>query len=129
MRLVILIFILALLPPIAFAEESEEIPDTIYWALTPQFTVNLLGNKHYLRASIQLQLTDEATKAAIQENDPAIRHALIVLLSNNNVKDISNTSGKLDLQSRAVETLNNTLKKHANNSGVEAIFFTEFISQ
>ena len=129
MRLVILIFVLALLPPITFAEENEEMPDTIYWALTPQFTVNLLGNKHYLRASIQLQLTDEATKTAIQENDPAIRHALIVLLSNNNVEDISNTSGKLDLQSRAVETLNNTLKKHANNSGVEAVFFTEFVSQ
>ena len=129
MRLVILIFVLALLSPIAFAEESEEMPDTIYWALTPQFTVNLLGNKHYLRASIQLQLTDEATKTAIEENDPAIRHALIVLLSNNNVEDISNTSGKLDLQSRAVETLNNTLKKHANKSGVEAVFFTEFVSQ
>jgi len=129
MRLVILIFVLALLSPIAFAEESEEMPDTIYSALTPQFTVNLLGNKHYLRASIQLQLTDEATKTAIEENDPAIRHALIVLLSNNNVEDISNTSGKLDLQSRAVETLNNTLKKHANKSGVEAVFFTEFVSQ
>ena len=129
MRLVILIFVLALLPPIAFAEESDEAPDTIYLALTPQFTVNLFGNKHYVRASIQLQLSDEATKAAIQENDPAIRHALIVLLSNNNVEDISNTSGKLDLQSRAVETLNNTLKKHANKSGVEAVFFTEFVSQ
>ncbi len=129
MRLVFLIFVLALLPPIAFAEESEEMPDTIYLALTPQFTVNLLGNKQYLRASIQLQLTDEATKTAIQENNPAIRHALIVLLSNNNVEDISNTSGKLDLQRRAVEVLNNTLKKHANKSGVDAVFFTEFVSQ
>jgi len=129
MRLVILIFVLALLPPTAFSEENEDMPDTIYLALTPEFTVNLLGNKHYLRASIQLQLADEATKTAIEENDPAIRHALIVLLSNNNVEDISNTSGKIDLQLRAVEALNDTLQKHANKSGVEAVFFTEFISQ
>ena len=129
MRLVILIFVLALLPPTAFSEENEGMPDTIYLALTPEFTVNLLGNKHYLRASIQLQLADEATKAAIQENDPAIRHALIVLLSNNNVEDISNTGGKIDLQLRAVEALNDTLQKQANKSGVEAVFFTEFVSQ
>jgi len=129
MRLFFLIFVLTLLPPTAFSEENEDMPDTIYLALTPQFTVNLLGNKHYLRASIQLQLADEATKAAIQENDPAIRHALIVLLSNNNVEDISNTGGKIDLQLRAVEALNDTLQKQANKSGVEAVFFTEFVSQ
>ena len=81
MRSVILLLSLLLLSPTAFAEDSEEAPEIIYMALTPQFTVNLLGNKHYLRASIQLQVTDNDTKSAIQKNDPAIRHTLIVLLS------------------------------------------------
>jgi flagellar protein FliL len=129
MRLAILICGLLFFTPIAFAEEGEEAADIIYMPLTPQFTVNLLGNKHYLRTSIQLQLTDESTKEAIEANDPAIRHALIVLLSNNNVEDISSGTGKIDLQNRAIETLNKTLTKYANNSGVEAVFFTEFVSQ
>jgi flagellar FliL protein len=134
MRLVVLLCGLFLLMPTAFAEEdkeesSEEAPEVIYLPLTPQFTVNLLGDKHYLRASIQLQLANEETKEAIVANDPAIRHALIVLLSNNNVEDISNSNGKMDLQDRAVKTLNDTLKKYAKKTGVDAVFFTEFVSQ
>jgi len=133
MRSVILLLSLLLLSPTAFAEDSEEeeeaAPEIIYMALTPQFTVNLLGNKHYLRASIQLQVTDNDTKSAIQKNDPAIRHTLIVLLSNNLIENISSTTGKLELQDKAVIELNKTLKKYTNSSGVEKVFFTEFVAQ
>ncbi|MEW5008896.1 MAG: flagellar basal body-associated FliL family protein [Cycloclasticus sp.] len=131
MRSVILLLSLLLLSPTAFSEDSEEeaAPEIIYMALTPQFTVNLLGNKHYLRASIQLQVTDNDTKSAIQKNDPAIRHTLIVLLSNNLIENVSSTTGKLELQDKAVIELNKTLEKYTNSSGVEKVFFTEFVAQ
>jgi len=132
MRSVILLLSLLLLNPLAFAEESEDeasAPEIIYMPLTPQFTVNLLGDKHYLRASIQLQLADDATKEAIQKNDPLIRHALILLLSNNRIENISSTTGKLELQDKAVLALNKTLKKYTKTSGVEQVFFTEFVAQ
>ena len=133
MRLVVLLCGLFLLTPMAFAEEGEETeeaaPEVIYMPLTPQFTVNLLGDKHYLRTTIQLQLADDETKEAIEANGPAIRHALIVLLSDNYVENISTGTGKMELQDKAVETLNKTLKKYAKKSGVDAVFFTEFVSQ
>jgi len=131
MRTIILLLSFLLLSPLAFAEEGEEeaAPEIIYMALTPQFTVNLLGNKHYLRASIQLQVTDDATKEAIQKNDPAIRHTLIVLLSNNLIENISSSTGKMELQNKAVTELNKTLKKYTGTSGVEHVFFTEFVAQ
>jgi len=132
MRSVILLLSFLLLSSAAFAEESDNeaaAPEIIYMPLTPQFTVNLLGNKHYLRASIQLQVNDDATKEAIQKNDPAIRHTLIVLLSNNLIENISSSTGKLELQERATTAINKTLKKYSQLSGVERVFFTEFVAQ
>ena len=130
MRSVILLLSFLLLSPFAFAEEeTEAAPEIIYMPLTPQFTVNLLGDKHYLRASIQLQLDDDETKAAILKNDPIIRHTLIVLLSNNRIENISNSTGKLELQDKAVIALNKILKKYTKTSGVKQVFFTEFVAQ
>jgi len=133
MRLVVLLCGLFFLTPFALAEEAEvadeERPEVIYMPLTPQFTVNLLGDNHYLRTTIQLELANNETKDSIEANNPAIRHALIVLLSNNYVENISSGTGKVDLQNKAVEVLNKTLKKYAKKEGIEAVFFTEFVSQ
>jgi len=132
MRLVLLLCGFILFTPTAFAEEEAEAapaPEVIYLALTPQFTVNLLGDKHYLRTSIQLQLASDETKDAIEANAPAVRHTLITLLSNNKIEDISSISGKMELQDKAVKALNEALKKYAKKEGVDAVFFTEFVSQ
>ncbi|PCI22948.1 MAG: flagellar biosynthesis protein FliL [Piscirickettsiaceae bacterium] len=132
MRQVIFIFCLLLTFNTAYAEEETEqaeAPEVIYLGLQPQFTVNLLGNKHYLRTTIQLQLNSEETEDVIKENDPAIRHALIVLLSNNKVDAISTLAGKEKLRKDAVIKLNETLKIYTNKEGVIDVFFTEFVSQ
>ena len=130
MRLVIFLYCLIFAFPAAYAEdEAAEAPEVIYLALKPQFTVNLLGNKHYLRTTIQLQLANEEAKDTIEANDPAIRHALIVLLSNNNVEDISTLAGKDTLRKSAVTELNKTLKTYTKKEGVTDVFFTEFVSQ
>ena len=131
MRLVLLFCSFFLLTPAVFAEDGEETtaPEVIYLPLSPQFTVNLLGDKHYLRTSIQLQLANNEAKEAVQANDPAIRHALIILLSDNDVDEISTSDGLNTLRKRATETLNNTLKKYAKIEGVTDVFFTDFVSQ
>ncbi len=66
---------------------------------------------------------------AFTENDPAIRHSLIVLLSNNHIEDIASISGKMELQDKTVKALNETSKKYIKKEGVDAVFFTEFVSQ
>ena len=128
MRFFLIFAIFLLSQPLAFAEE-EEAPAVVYLPLKPQFTVNLLGKKHYLRTTIQLQLKNEDIKETIEANAPAIRHALIVLLSNNKVEDISTLQGKEKLRKSAVTTLNETLKTYTKTDGVSDVFFTEFVSQ
>jgi len=131
MRLVFLLCGLLLITPAAYAEDDGEtaVPEAIYLALNPQFTVNLLGDKHYLRTTIQLQLADQETKSAIEANDPAIRHALIVVLSNNHVDDISSADDLNALRIKVAKSLNKTLKKHAKIEGITDVFFTDFVSQ
>ena len=131
MRFIIFFFCLLLTIPAAVAEEAEqaEASEIIYLALKPQFTINLLGNKHYLRTTIQLQLKNDSVKDTIEANDPAIRHALIVLLSNNKVADISTLAGKDTLRKNAVIALNETLRTYTKTDGVMDVFFTEFVSQ
>lgn len=132
MRFIILFACLFLITPAAIAEDEAEptdVPEVIYLPLKPQFTVNLLGNKHYLRTTIQLQLKNESVKETIEANDPAIRHALIVLLSNNKVGDISTLAGKDTLRKNAVIALNEALKMYTKTEGVTDVFFTEFVSQ
>ncbi|MEO1888445.1 MAG: flagellar basal body-associated FliL family protein [Cycloclasticus sp.] len=133
MRLVVLLCGFLLFTSSVFAEEGDEteeaVPDIIYLPLTPQFTVNLLGNKHYLRTSIELQLANADIKEAITANDPAIRHALIVLLSNNYIENITSIEGRMELQDKAADVLNETLKKYAKMEGVDKVLFTDFVSQ
>lgn len=132
MRLIILLCGFLLFTSTVFAEEGETeeaAPQVIYMPLSPEFTVNLLGNKHYLRASIELQLANADMKDVITANDPVIRHALILLLSNNHVDDISSIQGRMALQDKATEVLNKTLKKYAKKEGVSKVLFTNFVSQ
>ncbi len=130
MRFIILLFGFFLVTCPAYAEEATEAQaDAIYLELKPQFVVNLLGDKHYLRASVQLQLADKATKEALEYNAAAIRHTLIVLLSNNQFNDITNSEGLADLRLRGIEAINETLKKQAGHGKVVELFFSEFISQ
>ncbi len=134
MRLVVLLCNFLLFTSTVLAEDGDETeaataPEIIYLPLNPQFTVNLLGNKHYLRTSIELQLANADIKEAITANNPAIRHALIVLLSNNYIGNISSIEGRMELQDKATEVLNETLKEYAKTDGVDKVLFTNFVSQ
>lgn len=131
MRFIILLCALFIFTPLSYAEEKEEeaAPEVIYHKLNQQFTVNLRGDKHYLRATVQLQLANNDVKDAVKEHDAAIRHTLIVLLSDNDADEIATILGREALRKSAIEELNKTLKKYAKEEGVKDVFFTEFVSQ
>lgn len=135
MRFIILLSSLLFFTTVSIAEDEEvapevtDAPEVIYHKLEPQFIVNLQGEKHYLRTAIQLQLKSDDTKAALKEHNVPIRHALILLLSDNEAADLTYIQGREVLRLAAIEELNNTLKKYAGIEGIENVFFTEFVSQ
>ena len=129
MRFIILLCSLFLFTSVHAADEETVAPTVIYYKINPQFTVNLQGDKHYLRTTIQLQLDNEEVKAALNEHNAAVRHSLILLLSDNKAEEIATIDGRETLRLAAIEQLNKTLERYAQVTGITNVFFTEFVSQ
>ena len=79
----------------------------------------------YLKASVQLQLAGPVAVSKAQEKEVRIRDALIILLSNQSVDEISTMQGKYQLKRQIVARLNNVL----GEGTVLNAYFSEFVVQ
>lgn len=127
------LIVLVLLIPVSngFAADEEEKPasTSVYFPLKPKFIVNLQGKRHYLRAEIQLKLKDSDVKAIAAQHNAAIRHALILTLSDQKVEDITTMEGRENLRQKAADAVKEALKTYAESEGVEDLFFTDYVAQ
>ena len=99
-----------------------------YMALDPVL-VNLEGRRHYLRANIQLLVDSAEHGEKMKQHMPAIRHSLIVLFSGRNPELISTVEEREKLRQSAKEELKKTLQAHHADTGLEDLFFTDFMVQ
>lgn len=114
---------------IAADEANKEIPVAVYLPLKPKFIVNLAGKRHYLRAEIQLKMKDDAAKAIAQQHSAALRHAIILTLSDNQIEEITTMEGREGLRKKTTDAVKQALKTYANVEGVEDLFFTDYVAQ
>lgn len=91
--------------------------------------VNLEGRRHYLRAEIQLLVSDQAVAESVRANMPALRHALIMLFSGRNPEQISTTEEREKLRQSAKEEVAKVLEHYKTGKGFEDLFFTDFMVQ
>ncbi|MCP4386978.1 MAG: hypothetical protein GY802_01670, partial [Gammaproteobacteria bacterium] len=74
------------------AEEAEEATSktSAYVSLGDPMVLNLSGGKRltFLQISADVLISDEDSESTIKTHIPAIRHSLIMLLSEQNAKDI-----------------------------------------
>jgi len=127
MRFIILLCSLFVFTSVYAADEENTPPVAIYYKLNPQFVVNLQGNKHYLRTTIELQLENKDLKSVVEEHDAVLRHTLIFLLSENHAEDMRKIQGREELRLTAIKELNKALKKYAKKTGIVNVFFTTFV--
>lgn len=118
-----------------------------YYPLKPDFVANLSGGGkriHFMKVTVQVMTRDTAVIRAIEENNPAVRHALLMLLSNQTYDAMRDVQKREQVRLEAMEQLKNILaelagisdekkiedaegKKHP--SGIQAIYFTDFVIQ
>ncbi|QSA95537.1 flagellar basal body-associated protein FliL [Methylococcus sp. EFPC2] len=91
--------------------------------------VNLEGRRHYLRAEIQLLVSDYAVAEKIKTNMPALRHALIMLFSGRNPEQISTAEEREKLRNEAKAEVAKVLEHYKAGKGFEDLFFTDFMVQ
>lgn len=115
---------------VAVAEESEDGPvTTSYHEIKPSLVANLAGGGKYIRTDIQLMTMDSGFKENLELHDPAIRHTLLLLLSEQDGKTIKTSEGKESLRKQALAAVSQLMKDLSGKDSLQDLFFTTFFVQ
>ncbi len=115
------------------AEEGPKKPDTsmpddigVVKELPP-FVVNLADPqaRHFLKASISLELKDEESAELVDKLMPRIRNDVLMLFSSQTMEDIISQEGKVRLRDEIIARISHILGPgHLKN-----VYFTQFVVQ
>lgn len=96
------------------------------WAMEP-FIVNLTdnGGERYLKAVIQLEVSQPATVTELEQLRPKLRDSVLDLLSAKSYQDLMDTAGKQRLREEIITRLNSFL----TSGRVDRIYFTDLVVQ
>ncbi len=128
---------LMIAPPV-WAEDEEEASDTreqaapvVYTAMQPPLVVNVTDNQRvrHMQVSVQLKLRDKTMEQYIKQYNPALRHELVMLLSDQPVKKLTSAQGKIALRDEALTALQKVMEEHIQLPAIEAVYFTEMVIQ
>ena len=116
--------------PKAAAAHATRAP-ALYYALEPAFVVNLADTDsvRYLQADVQLMTRDAGTRAALEQQAPAIRNRLLLLFGQQSAADLSQRSGKEGLERQALAEVRSVLDGEGAPDKVEAVYFTSLVTQ
>lgn len=73
------------------------------------FTVNLRntgGENHFLQTDITLKVKGPEVEAALKEQSPSVRNAILLLLSSKTMEDVSTVEGKQQLADQVIAAVN-----------------------
>ena len=104
---------------------------TGYLALDPPFTVNIPDENslRFLQVAVQLKINPPEAATSVIEHSSAIRHNMILLLSEQRAQDLYSTVGKERLRGKALKEIRTILQGKIGEAEIENIFFTTFIIQ
>lgn len=129
-RLIPLLMALILIPA---AESSEKKggggPGPNYYELKPSLVVNLATGGKYVRCDIQLMTMEGEQLPSIELHAPAIRHELLMLLSEQDGNKLLTPEGKEALRKQSLELARKVLKEQTGRGVVDELYFTAFFIQ
>ncbi|PWV63276.1 flagellar basal body-associated FliL family protein [Plasticicumulans acidivorans] len=102
-----------------------------YQPLDPPFVVNFDqdGVLRYVQISLSVMARDKHALDLVKENDPQIRHQLIILFAGQSFADLESPTGKESLQKKVLETIQKILIEESGSPGIEEVYFTNFVMQ
>jgi len=122
----------------ALEEKSEnekkplgEINPTLYLKLEPEFIVNFSAEQavNYIQLEIELMARDQQYIALAEQNMPAIRHQILLLLSGQQYTELKTVEGKNKLRAEILARVQEIIGTNPKVPGIEAVYFTMFIMQ
>ncbi|SEO57246.1 flagellar basal body-associated FliL family protein [Aquisalimonas asiatica] len=103
-----------------------------YLEMEDAITVNISregGRRAILQVNLQLMARDEEILDSVEEHMPLIRNNLISLFGDQQFEDITSRDGKNALREEALEEVNRVLEDEGEWPHVEAVYFTNFVTQ
>jgi len=93
-----------------------------------EFIVNIISqedSKHYVKASLSIELSNEAAQAEVNQRMPQIRDAILMLVGNKTYEELQDLQGKRQLKAEMIVKINSFLRAGQVNN----IYFTDFVVQ
>ncbi len=124
---------LSVASPLAWAAASAEPEgeEQDYVTLDSPLIVNVLSRDtiHFLQVTTEFQLKAPVLAAKVKAHMTAIKHNLIMLLSEKRFSELQTIEGKKRLREEALKTVQQVMKEKTGDPSIENIFFTSLILQ
>ncbi len=92
-----------------------------------EFIVNIISGDaaHYVKASITVELNNEAVKTEVEQRMPQMRDAILLFIGNKTYEELQDLQGKKQLKAELLNKINSFLQ----TGQVISIYFTNFVVQ
>lgn len=101
-----------------------------YYQIPAPFTSNMADSDGFAQISIAVSTYyDKRVIDAVQTHELAIRSAILLMLAQEQEIDLSTPQGKEKLQAKLVKIINGVLKDKTGYSGIDNVYFTNFVIQ
>ncbi len=110
--------------------EAAVVHEAIYMDIKPEFVINFAdkaGHSKYLKCELSVMTKDPEIDKAVEKHMPAIRNALVLLLSRQIYEDLMPNEGKEKLRAEALAAVQAVLQAQVGKPGVEDLFFSNFV--
>ena len=131
--LVVSLVLSAMLAPPAQAAEEESVEEAgpssaIYIKFHPDFIVNLKDKtSSFLMVTVQGMSREQRGINLARQHMAAIRHQLLMLLSEQTTESVRSLEGKRALQEAALLKIQDVMTKETGEPRIEAVLFTDFV--
>lgn len=114
-------------------EVSGGTGDVQYVPLQPSFIINFGDGDgarlQYVKADVAVRVSSSAAASAARYHLPALRNALVLLLSRQDESTVSTGSGREALRAEALAAMRSILEEEEGKPFIEDVLFTNFIVQ
>lgn len=101
-----------------------------YFQMPAPYTSNLADTDSLVQIAMAVSTYyDARVTDALKTHELALRSSILMMLSQQSVVELSTPQGKVALQARLTDLINKILREKTGYSGVDNVYFTNFIIQ
>ena len=129
--LALLILSLGITGAIAAEEQAPPTGDSAYVSIGDPMVLNLSGTRKltFLQISADVLVSDSDAEEAVKVHIPAVRHSLIMLLSEQKAADIKSPGTREEIRKIATANVKRLIADLSGNEAVSEVLFSSILVQ